>query len=711
MRTTTEQHSFLDLLTEGEAIAQGVNLTDRFAHHVYRAVLARSTSGALSREEFFTTDTLVRELPGLAHSELVSTLAGLVRERVVCQVIVLENEPGDRSLRVRPCFLARSERSGPLFPLFLQTLHRCEEAVHRRITALDPIGPDELQADLELDLAASRQPRAAQLLGLAGGLLDALPGAAFEIPPPPELIAAVCGHLRRRLLEEKAAVFLRGYGLAPVVPADGRTRFLVAEQFLEDRVLPLYRRDARLRRELEGLALEQAAHGTTGRRSTTDFSLRRAGAIRRLFVRGGGEREWFPGALTVETVLATAEAVEAEYAAEEAARRMTRIALLEGCVHPPADHLQAEFLFLSDHEWEEEHPDVRHALLENRDILYATFELPGQTAHVFGPADPELFAQCVARLYGLPQAQAWKFWAASRLLDLYALRLANLKNDLRFQRDLELSLFLNSRPYITGPLILLMIPGRLFPGIFVRRATAELVRRQHVLREGNRALHAARTLRLESSRQERARTACVRALRDMIDGRLDDFYFRERRVPSVAELLHTFVGVEGALVREALREGRYLLCAAQHAGSEESLVAFAMDDNWPMRAEQLKAHVTELMVAAESGAPERRARHVGRVVALRVCLNDPQRWMTMGKRREEAARNAPGSVLEPIPGPVHRVASPARGPSAGISRTPSSLPARRRPTRPVGHGGHFESLNGASSEGIPGPKLFVHAAD
>ena len=711
MLTSTEQHSFLDVLTEEEAVSMGVNLSDKFAHHVYRAVLARSTAGSISREEFFTADTVVRELPGLSRPELVAVLADLVQERVVCQLFVLENQPGDRSLRVRPCFLARSERSGPLFPLFLQCLQRCETAVQARIAALERLGPEELQADLELDFSARKRPSVAQLLGLAGGLLSPLENEAFDITPSPELLTAVSGHVRRRLSEEHAVIALRGFGLAPLGPADARTRFAVAEQFLEDRILPFCRRDPLVRRELESISMDQALHMASEGRPTTSFTLRRAGAVGRKFVRETNGMTWFPGALTVEILLATGKLMEGRYEAEEDERRKARTHELLGRVQPESDPLRSEFLFLSGREWEEEHPDVRRALVGHADLLYATYELPGQTAHIVGPADPELFAQCVARLYGLPKAQAWKFWAAARLLELYAVRLRNLIADLRFQRDLEMSLYQNSRPYLKWPLVLLLIPGRLFPRFFVRRATEEMLRRQHALRETNRAMHAAHVLRLEGEREERVRLARIASLRDLIDGRLDDLYFRERRVPSVAELVYSFTGMDAELVREALRQGRYLLCPSRHAGGEESLVAFSVDNGWAYRVEQLKAHLGELAASADSAAPDRREKMRGRVETLRACLNDPRSWMTAA-RRPDRPEVEPTSVPADPETVAQYDASLARRGGSDIQQrpvTPGPSHIKRGVMTPSG--GRYETLAAQAGEPIPEPKLFVAVSD
>ncbi len=719
MPASTEIHAFLDIKSEEEASTQGVSLTDKFAHHVYRSVRARSTAGAISRDEFFTLDTVVRELPGLPRRDLITILERLIQDRLVCQLFVLENAPGDRSLRVRPIFVARSERGGPVFPLFLQSLHVCEEALRRRLDALEVIGAEELHSDLELDLAATAMPRPGELLGFGGGLLSQVAASGFEIQPPPELIAAVQGHLRRRLLEMGAVLFVRGFGPAPLRAAPARLRFLVAEQFLEERVLPLHRRDPDLSRELESIALEeaslvaQAAHEARQRQTGTvpgaisvesvHLAARRAGAILRTFLRKAGTRRWFPGALCVETVLATAETVSTELKAEARHAEENRLVELRDRVLPVADPLRAEFLFLSQREWDCEGTEVQKKLIADSALLYLTFELPGTTMHVFAPAETAPFVQCVERLYGLPRAHGWKYWAVARLIELYASRLPGMNEDRKFQNELQRSLYQNARPYLRLPHSLFYLPGRFFPAPLLRKATEAMLTEQHTLRQSNKVGSRTRAMRREAGRVAAVRRAGAAALSGLIEERLDDFYFRERRVPCVADLVYSFRAVEARLVREALREGGFLLDG--EAASEESLVLYAPDENWPARGDRLRAELPALLETARSGPPERGERWLGRVERLRQALAEPRPIYRFVGTKNAEGRTAGGKAVGSGGKTQPTGAPPATG-AASVETSRGDAPSGPvlRPKF-----GRYEVLGTSDpeEERLPSPALFV----
>lgn len=643
MPANYQHHAFLEILTESEALAGGVTLVDKFTHHVYRAVRARSTSGAISREEFFTADTLVRELPGQTRTDRLQILTRLVKDGLIAQALLLSNAPGDRTLVPTPCFLARPDNQPTIAPLFEQILQRCEQAAIRRVESLAEVTAEEWQADLDRDLCASTAPNPAHMLGLGGSLFGMIGPAAFHIPPHPELIPATLARARRALISRGLCFEVRHFGLIPTATLPLPRRFFVASRFLRQQALPTFRREGVLRRDLETIALEEALHNGRDGRATTAFDVRRAGALQRMFARINPERDWFPGTLAVGTVLALADAMEQEFAAKREAQQQEATEAI--IVRVLGDEAHAgNILCLDMAEWAALSDSTRKSLRLDERLLYCTFELESGTRHVLLPADPHKLAATARAAFSVSEQSAYKHWALEHALDLFATRLAALRTS-DFRRWMDRILMNGSSRYLPWTVRLLGPAKHFMSGLLLPIARRKMLTEQQKLRERNLIRQRAFEQEQKNTSEQKGRTACIEALAELIDQRLDDCYLRERRIPSLVELTGSFANIDTRLVHESIQRNGYRLVPAGPDG-EEQIVLYRKDDDWGIRALQLADKLADYDEAAEQLPEPQRERFEGRIRALAAVLMVPRTIRSVHTRKNrpstEPEEKAPG---------------------------------------------------------------------
>lgn len=568
-----QKFKFLEAITETEAAALGVNLSDKIRHYIYRTIQERSSVKEARKKDLFTLRNRIEELADTPEEEVASAIRQLIEDRVVVQMFRLDNDPADGSLVMVCCFVARpNEQIDPIPAIYQELIQQSVEAVEARVDGIPATTEEQILEDFQFDLRKGSPPLPGELIYTVLDLSSPVDIAKFTILPSLELIKNTIHLIKTELMEKKLILELEHAGILPLRDEEILLRFHTACTFMIDRVLPLYR-DDELRKELSRIDLEEADYFSDEFASpAARFMVKRAGAIRRsaLAKKSADRESWFPGSLAISTVLAIECELDRKYKEfwqNDLDRNMDEFK--EKIIR--ADSSWHERLRIVDpHDMAALPPDVKERLMEDDDLFHGTWERPGGKVHLFIPSHPHLLEKFLVRLAKSPPQEKWKIFAIQDILE----RHEHLLPELRTRKNLEEARFrlINNGclAYLPWYFRLLLL---LFPGLFAAKALRIVDERvtgeQKALKRKNEQLESEKKAGEEKERALRREKLLRSAIGRIITRQLDDFYIDSEEIPLVGEVHRALGAMDSALFLETIRKMNFQLVSI---GSDDPLV-------------------------------------------------------------------------------------------------------------------------------------------
>ncbi len=609
------QERFLEVLSEQQALAAGVNLGEKHLHAVFRRIQQLSTQASMRDGQAFTIEPVVLDgIGSITRKDLAAVLKRLTRERVVVQILAFEFE--NDLLALRPAFIARPvDRPDSLRQLYQECVNRSAKAVELFI-ARQAASLADFTQELQNDLAGSAQPSSPR------GFINLAQTAnlrLLDVMPDREMVDAVLRDIERDLVERGSVVPVPPWGLFQAVKINVVERFETAADFMIDRVIPRYRMRGNCRKELAQIAQEEAVyHLDEFAAQSADFRRRRAEEVRKVALETA-EGGRYPGALAVECVIALSSIVREKYNEAWRAESDEAVAAVKRRLTTAAGTWQEQIGFFDQKEITKMNPSTWNRLVGDEALLYGVWELPRTTMHILVRRKSSAFRYIITGMMS-QSVPEWQVLAIKDLIENYE----DYFRDLFADRDfVQLYGRLLRRAYIPHMpwylRILLWLSIKPLQDMAFQSAKAEIIRHQSYLERVNHERYLELLKQKEEERFRKSVQIKKMALANRILDRMDECYFRLNVIPTIGEIRHEFPDISDEDFEDVLRTSRFQILAAERGErKEDRMVLYPMDNDWKAKSEQLQKSLESMEKSLDqAGLDERKKRQLDRLRRVR----------------------------------------------------------------------------------------------
>jgi hypothetical protein len=225
-------------------------------------------------------------------------------------------------------------------------------------------------------------------------------------------------------------------------------------------------------------------------------------------------------------------------------------------------------------------PDVWKDLLTDTELYYIKWQTPKGISHAFTGRDHSFIKSLVVGMITIQQGEHWKAVALKYLIDKNERTLRPLLIDTNFSvvyQELNKTVY---KPYIPWYFrIFLFIPIQSLIEKFYDIAREKIKSEQEHFSNKNEDISKKLTQEIENKKKDHVEILRGEFFSESVKRSLDDFYFNNRVVPTLQELMvlypddNTFI--------EKLRKNKFRILSLPVRGGENiSVVMYPDDDEW-----------------------------------------------------------------------------------------------------------------------------------
>lgn len=409
--------SFLKLLTAADATAQGINLSDKVRHLVYKTLQELSSVDRVKLGSMLYLGDLPKSLERIQYSEILRTLKSLMSDRLAAELFIIRFIDNDKRLEMYPIFLSQPE-SGSLNEVYDLIIDQSAEAIRRYIQVMKPVSAEAFERDLDSDYRIPPSDPVEWEASIVD-LFKCIALEKFDIYPSSRMIALVTQDIKDSLVKTRNIKEIIGYGAMPVKNDEILMRWQTAETFLLERLVAHYKKNRICRRDLESIRLEESIyHEDKSNPPVTVFTVKRAASIKKvidLSNMASGTRA--QGQMTLETIRQFADLAEPLLKDEfDRKNRQKYNDIKEALMNPNIPWMDA-IAFFKENDLEDMNSDTWSKLVDDNDLVYASWEFPEGTIHGLVRKDEHLFRELVKRMNSLPQQRHWQILLLKALIE------------------------------------------------------------------------------------------------------------------------------------------------------------------------------------------------------------------------------------------------------------------------------------------------------
>lgn len=656
-----QRYPFLDILRESEALAKGANLSEKIPHAVFRAIQSLSSSQSARRNALFTLNTPVPDVVNMTRKDLAHVVGRLSTDNVIAQIFRLDYEPGAGGAQLVCCYIAHpADERDTIYHIFSETMLGSTRALGMLLDALPAPSADDFRRDLERDFKSEKSLPAAELSHSIVDPFDAVHASKFDLLPAPELIQRTVEDIRSELVKSGRVADILNYGLMPLRDGEVLMRLETAGDFLMQKIIPKYKGLGALKRQLEEIALEEAAYYMDEFVAQTgDFIVRRAEAVKKTIQSDPQQRGGrFPGQLTIETALAFAPLAGNMYEDRRQKEVDKAIRELREGLTRPSNDWRTRIVFYTEAEKDALNPDVFRELTRDPELIYGTWQRRDGVIHCLVANDSAAFRQLVQGTAEAPAGMEWQALAMKSLLEAHERAFGDLFEDPQFiaayGRMLR-NVYFHYMPWYYRLLLIFNI--RLFVDQSFHAAKKNIMEEQGVFGRRNDERLAEYRQKRDLERAEKRRQLASVSRTNRIVEALDRIYMEEGRIALLRPLRDALEEPDDAAFREMLKkEGFQVLPpAGKDAPADEAIVLYPLNHEWRVRAARLRRALDRILQNEASADPAELARarrvlkHISRPEeAANATPSDPEdAYQRFGKElerfedREKSGAGAP----------------------------------------------------------------------
>ncbi|RME91442.1 MAG: hypothetical protein D6767_05200 [Candidatus Hydrogenedentota bacterium] len=585
---------YLNLITPQEASSRGINLNDKIRHAIYTAVQTRSTEKNAGSGQLFRYPNKYDELAGLPDSDFISAMKYLLADRLVAQLCALEYLFESDKLEMQLFFIAKPpapvETTGGLYREVIRyTAQEVEKWGFKR----PDITSDNLYQLLKADFESEDLTEVSE--GILYDIFADVKEESFLYTPAIGQLDTFKHDVLEDLSDYPDFILLENYGCCIVKDNNVLTVFNTAENFMQQRLMPIARNDPSCSRVFEQVYLEEEEHkADKNALPRTDFSLKRSKAIQKALQRKGIKQG--NGMLTLLLVqkLANraASLLQKEYK-DSMDQKLKE--LLQDVLSEEAD-IEKRFLSIPQ-EQQEEMPDrLWAALKEHPDIVLSEWELPTGKIYTILKKDAEVFAKWIRHLEKIPRPEIWQILATKKMLEAVEQEMPHLFQDKEFVKTYGHILRKAYLRYIPWYLWLFVFLGmQPFLDKAFQIAKGKIDSQQKKLAEKNKIKWQKKTAEIQEHRIAKATLLKEIQEKNKFKDILDEFYFVHGTIPTVNLVASKLSESDSKNLVERLKKLHFILLGGSEKKEGSMIVMYPRDREWSRLRGKLFSAVEQIL--------------------------------------------------------------------------------------------------------------------
>ncbi len=665
--------SFLNIITSQEATNKGINLDDKSKHAIYFAIQRLSTLSNASSGKLFSERTENPDIEAISKPEYLRILRGLLVDSLVTQLFYLDFDPGSNALSLLPCFIANPGKE----PVFLTKLYNAVveysvREIEKLLQYYKPATPQQLQDDFTTDANQKPKGERAQPKQSLVKIFEAVDLDRFEIFPPSAAVSSIVSEITETLLSSNKIAELTNFGHIPIHDDELVIRFQLAEDVLNQKLLPQYKKKANCRRHFEQITLEEAAYYLDRIVPyKAAFSRRRAEVIARdNKPRLENENDFYPGMLAVETLKVVAEFADQKFQKQWEEKNRLKHADIKKTLLDLSQTWNKLLLFVKEEEVASIPRELWTMLIEDKELVHCEWQLPEGSEHVFMKADARVIRKLIEGMYQeIPEAR-WQILALKNAIEKAETRLKGLFDDKELVKKygrLLREAYTDHVPWYYKILFLMSLK-------FIQDLAFPIAKEKISEEQASRERRNSQKVLLREAEKQRDRELKINQIRrienkNRIIEKLDMFYMVQHVMPSVTQVKESLNNMADSVFDKTLSEENFQVLTGSSKNADGSILLYPIDQDWPVTATRLLNAIEGWLVVmnkrelndSEKASIERAKRvksHLERKKNARIpkVVEDPFKKleeaikaMSVTKRRPSLgavwpARNAPGQL-------------------------------------------------------------------
>lgn len=428
----------------------------------------------------------------------------------------------------------------------------------------------------------------------------------FEVAPPPGILRSFSSDLKKRLLEERAAIRVDRDLLFPLIPDQIEGCYEVAGQFLVKDAERIAAAQPVFKSRLKRLDRVESRYYQDPRNATTARFLKKKARLVMAATRSG---ETPP--LSARVVRALAPAAEQAYRASTEQKDREYVERFHGDLINHGGDWRRMTRIMSTADRERLRPAVWTTLVRHPELFGVRYERPTDSVHLFVARDRNLLPPLISGMLTLPARETWRTTALKELIEsnrgFWSPVLS--RDDCRIlYNKLLRKAYLNFLPWYVRPLLFFN-----FEGINL-----------HLFNHARQALNAEQK-RLASEHNGHSEGFARRRETDpglderiaAVSKALEELYFKRKTVPAVRDVARQVGETDIGQFRNLLEASGFRILYMDDF--EESALFFANGQKYDSRVRRMKSlwpQIKRASIAADPPAAARRAQRLQTYLGL-----------------------------------------------------------------------------------------------
>lgn len=618
------------IFSEAEARAVGVNLQDKTAHYLYRAIQERSTPGQAKGGELYTVGMMIPELTSRSDEEIIDTLKKLTELRMILPIILIDRDPITKTISFTPSFVARKDDNlDAWLDLYGKILERTISLLESQVNGMDPVGREQLVSDLEFDYNALQRPEPDRLNYTTFNINGIFNPSLFPFHMDSDLLANFRKDVIKELQSRNRIIPVRGFEYIPFREEDFGLRFKTAVDFMKSRIFPRYDKSEEMRTEWNRIGMQEAAYRLEEFQApSAEFDLQRADLLDRTIRKTkGDDSTWYAGRLTIEIIRASREKIKSILQKQHDSDLQAENSGFRNSLIDSSDLISC-IRFIPRIDFEKIHPTIRDSILKDRRILNIVWETRKQQFYIFVTTDKKVLRDLIIKVATTRLLDQWKVTAFRLLLEQSADRLPPMIADHELQKYYGMLELQGLKPGFSSFFQVLFSMGiNLFRNYACDRARRTILRQQDEYRRANEG-RWNRFMDDKKIEKEKHRENLENRMRfEQVREALARLYYAEETIPTVRELQQSMSGFSLPVLRELLMEGGFQLLRQDNQDADNSIVIFPLDYEWRSHSVRI-FKVLENLFMKEVLQDPGRAQNIARARILQKHLEKTRTLQT-----------------------------------------------------------------------------------
>lgn len=606
---SSTSYTFLNLLSETQAINAGFNLSERFNFTIYQSIKKLSTRASASSGQLYRSTTQIDSKAKLDEASVNRILKNLVSAKIIAQVICLEYKriEGKDILKPVPVFfaLSDSDENNPE-KIFKSTIRSFIDVLDHYLNSIRPPDFEEIWSDLIQDLNRDEDYKFKfrSILNLS----NLIQIKNFTIIPSIEMINATLEKIQIYLKESELIINIPGYGIAQAQKEICLLRYETAETFLVDKAIAAYLHLDGLQNKLEQIVQKEAIYYIDdGMARTTEFSAQKAKVLLEFIKKNQpAEKTTHPGELAIQTILSLSNKTNRYYRENWMAQVDQKI---KDIIDPLFDRSlpwKSQILFITKDQENKIEKVVWDRIKNNPNLIIGEWENKETTMVIVLRRDKVFIKTLITEMIFLPPWEYWKILAIRQMIednDEYFSPLFQHKEFRRNYGKLLRLVYLKHIPFFYR--FFMMIGIDFFQNQSFQIAKQKIQDRQNLLRIKNTERNF-KNLR----NQELIRLSKVEKIKNIgkinrIKDKLNQFYFIRKMIPGIREIQNSFGDLNIDDWPAFLKEnGFQIIKSGSFEKQKTSILCFPKDNQWHTNWKKLSALLNEIIQSKPTVKPD-----------------------------------------------------------------------------------------------------------